>query len=654
MIRLTVENLEELNLTTEEIKIIEAVSPIVSLERTEEGALIIVKDVKGTHQVLIYDGKKGDKGDAFTYADFTPEQLEALKGQDGEPGQDGVSPTIGVTDITGGHRVTITDATGSRTVDVMDGKEGDPGKPGEDGTDGISPTVSVTPITDGNQITITDKTGPHIFTVMDGKKGDKGDPGEVTQAEFDALADDVSDLNQALSGKQDAPETAGTEGQVLGLDGSGDPVWTDLPEVDVSEVAPVIRNSASGAIASFPDGTARPVDDLKVQIEPVQDLHGYDSPWPAGGGKNKWDGTTYNTYIPFTATSGTVLLLQCHPSDTSAYLVLRTYDSDKTFKQSVITSTIGSGWNYGILTLTSDISYIRLEKSSASVTYSDGMLSIGNTSLQTYSPYSNICPITGWTGAKVTVSPTTDEEDGTTYDITFPSEAGTVYGGTLDVSTGELVVDRISAQLTGTAISASWDTADANRDSMGFYTNKANWESNTGLPDPVDGGEVFDYCYVNTVYSADNWWAARFLFTSGSFNRFEMRIPKNVLPTLNVSGAKAYLNEHPLQAVYKIAPQTYQLTPQEVRTLLGTNNIWADTGDTSVTYKADTKLYIEQLTKPTEDDMTANTAITSGKFFMIGNRLFLATAAIASGAMIIPGTNCTELSLADALNNINA
>ena len=25
-------------------------------------------------------GDKGDKGDAFTYADFTPEQLEALKG----------------------------------------------------------------------------------------------------------------------------------------------------------------------------------------------------------------------------------------------------------------------------------------------------------------------------------------------------------------------------------------------------------------------------------------------------------------------------------------------------------------------------------------------------------------------------------------------
>ena len=34
-------------------------------------------------------GLKGDKGDPFTYADFTPEQLEALKGPKGDKGEDG-------------------------------------------------------------------------------------------------------------------------------------------------------------------------------------------------------------------------------------------------------------------------------------------------------------------------------------------------------------------------------------------------------------------------------------------------------------------------------------------------------------------------------------------------------------------------------------
>ena len=36
-------------------------------------------------------GEKGEKGDAFTYADFTPEQLAALKGADGQNGADGKS-----------------------------------------------------------------------------------------------------------------------------------------------------------------------------------------------------------------------------------------------------------------------------------------------------------------------------------------------------------------------------------------------------------------------------------------------------------------------------------------------------------------------------------------------------------------------------------
>ena len=34
-------------------------------------------------------GEKGDKGDAFTYEDFTPEQLAALKGEKGDKGDKG-------------------------------------------------------------------------------------------------------------------------------------------------------------------------------------------------------------------------------------------------------------------------------------------------------------------------------------------------------------------------------------------------------------------------------------------------------------------------------------------------------------------------------------------------------------------------------------
>ena len=100
---------------------------------------------------------------------------------------------------------------------------------------------------------------------------------------------------------------------------------------------------------------------------------------------------------------------------------------------------------------------------------------------------------------------------------------------------------------------------------------------------------------------------------------------------------------------------TYQLTPSQIATFLGANNFWSNgNGVIDLEYRCDTKLYIENLTKPSEDDMTANANIASGKFFMVGNRLMLSTTAIAQGEQIVVGTNCTEVSLADALNTINS
>ena len=42
----------------------------------------------------------------------------------GVSGKDGISPVVSVSAITGGNRITITDATGTKTVDVLNGKDG--------------------------------------------------------------------------------------------------------------------------------------------------------------------------------------------------------------------------------------------------------------------------------------------------------------------------------------------------------------------------------------------------------------------------------------------------------------------------------------------------------------------------------------------------
>ena len=98
---------------------------------------------------------------------FVNTNVKAL-GVDGTNGTDGYSPTVTVEEITGGHRITITDANRTTTVDVMDGADG---ATGADGEDGFSPVVTVTDITGGHRVTITDKSGAHTFDVMDGQGG---------------------------------------------------------------------------------------------------------------------------------------------------------------------------------------------------------------------------------------------------------------------------------------------------------------------------------------------------------------------------------------------------------------------------------------------------------------------------------------------------
>lgn len=81
-------------------------------------------------------------------------------GQDGEDGKDATSPTISVTAINGGHRITITDANGTKSFDVMDGQGG------EDGQDGITPHIG----TNGNWFIGTTDTG----VKAEGKDGQGG------------------------------------------------------------------------------------------------------------------------------------------------------------------------------------------------------------------------------------------------------------------------------------------------------------------------------------------------------------------------------------------------------------------------------------------------------------------------------------------------
>jgi hypothetical protein len=70
----------------------------------------------------------------------------------------GVVTNVAVSNITGGHRVTLTTNNGTKTIDVMDGKNGANGANGKDGAagkDGITPSIGA----NGNWYTGTTDTG---------------------------------------------------------------------------------------------------------------------------------------------------------------------------------------------------------------------------------------------------------------------------------------------------------------------------------------------------------------------------------------------------------------------------------------------------------------------------------------------------------------
>lgn len=69
------------------------------------------------------DGK-ADSGHSHSYNDL----LDKPTVLDGTDGVDGVSPTVSVSTITGGHQVSITDANGTNAFNVMDGEDGSSGK----------------------------------------------------------------------------------------------------------------------------------------------------------------------------------------------------------------------------------------------------------------------------------------------------------------------------------------------------------------------------------------------------------------------------------------------------------------------------------------------------------------------------------------------
>lgn len=501
---------------------------------------------------------------------------------------------------------------------------------------------------------------------------------------------------------------------------------TDLKS-DITNIqnATLITDTASGAIASFPDGAnGVPVKDLSVAIEPVQDLHGQSNPYPAGGWKNKFvcDAFSFThesvayAYDPETNTltkSGTssgaggynvaTITVPAGTYTFSAKFTAETGNATNIYLRDTTTNeNVGSiSKNSGYLTTYLDGSYyVRLSTGAGETggSISEIQLESGS-SVTSYAPPSNICPISGWTQAKVTqtgknlLNPDILTTMGTTYvtsvnyntegkisvkpstqyvfsfsgtvgdgrifqydasgnaigsalqftsqPYSFTTDAsctkigfrykftetsgatvadskaqlekgstatayepysgqtytidldGTIYGGTLDVTTGVLTVDRAIMDL-GTIPESSWRY---NHASSGAFDTSA-------IASLVKNNNCICSNYktlespTGTNISANDYFVAINKKDDGTAYSGNYGIGTLVVKDTNYTDVSTFVTGMSgVKLCYKLAtPFTVQLTAQDnITTLLGQNNIWSDTGNTTIEYYADTKLYINKV-----------------------------------------------------------
>ena len=357
-------------------------------------------------------------------------------------------------------------------------------------------------------------------------------------------------------------------------------------KITVSQVP--VRKTASGNIASFSDGTGDPFLEVKVDINPVQSGSGDPSPsnvrpisgWNGANvtkcGKNLFDYTNITEISIGTTTRNGSIFKKSGTYRISAvngggYMYARVFNADDTIKT---TYNIIAGNNVVPATITiSNGEYFAL--------YDADTNNMG-TSKDLFANWK----------AQVELNDTStayESYQGSTTSIPFHDSSDnpiTVYGGTLNVTSGELTATHANI---ASLKNLTW-----------YLLNGVFYASPPSATYNFDG-LCSTYKKTQKTYTelADGEWTS-----VGGIGRSIWIKDSNYESTDDFKNSL-----DGVQLVYELAtPQTYQLTPTQVSTLLGQNNIFADCGQIEVAYK--TPFYTDLTTK-NEVQVLINESITS-------------------------------------------
>lgn len=386
-------------------------------------------------------------------------------------------------------------------------------------------------------------------------------------ADAKAVGDELTNLKQDLEG---------LDVYTLGL----------YPQMSVEDTA----------VASFTDGADDiPVKSLTVDITPVQSGTGDPSPenvrpisgWTGANvtrtGKNLFGKVEYGKYIVnnevVTRTEAEHWAILFLPIQTGSYqlsitdlagykgaISIYTCDADKnivTLYTTIYANSITLPYTYTVtIPAQSTTRYICM--CGYNSTSNGGVAMIGTTAKIQFESGS---------------SATAYEPFGTVYSISFPTEAGTVYGGTLDVTSGVLTVTNGYADM-GTL---TWTYESGANPSLNYFECGLNPLVKNGTTNLI----CSKYPIGNVSYASGDDHA---IMATASANHVRVR------DTSYTDAATFKTAMSGVQLVYELAtPQTYQLNPREVTTLLKNNNLFADTGNVAeLTYRADLKTYIDE------------------------------------------------------------
>lgn len=396
-------------------------------------------------------------------------------------------------------------------------------------------------------------------------------------------------------------------------------VIVDVPYTDV--------HYQKGDIVTF-EGEDFPLKSLKTTIVPIQDLHGYDSPWVGGAGKNKFNDSTAtlnnlsknngiftNTsvdgrtsfYFTVQAFNGNTLItnkdktvntagrtsLTVNITSTPTTLVIKHSGSNTDLKLTIPFTQTG--------TFTVSMNVTKFNPSTVGgLEFKEVMIEEGS-SMTSFAPYSNICPISGWSGCNPRV---VGDNWGDCADIPEPLTANIWQNVNLPHNTYTIsfdVVNAVKTALGNTTMCAMYNgTTNTNILLDKIYSVE---DGSTYLSKGANVNGRYYFTYTGILKSVGWYWRSNTyqLLTSGSI--------KNIMIEVGANPTKQYTPYN--GATYTIPFTDSQGNPIEVfggecdvvNGSLDENQFcYKVTSDTIITKSGD---YFE-INNVLDDDATAN------------------------------------------------